>query len=345
MSSMNITASPQPDARPRSGHSRRRWAQAAVGLALTLLFLWLALRHIRLEEVAASLRQARAPWVLAALAVFVMGYACRVARWRIMLVAHNPGITFRDCAGPLFASVAANNVLPFRLGDIVRSFGFCRQLGVSQGVAVTTLFVERLLDLVMVLLYLALALAVFGAGDLVRLGGLVPLAGIAALAGLLLFPAVFERLALHVTTALRRFVPALSEGLSREIHRGAETIGHVSAPATMLRLLGWSFLAWTLEGLVFWFCALALPAVTVPSGAWLALPVGTLATIIPSSPGFIGTFDYFVAQAMAHSGDTLAAGAAFAVLVHLLLWLPPTLLGGLYLLSHPVKGLLKSEGA
>jgi len=334
---MNTTASPRPDA-----GARRRWGQAALGVTLTAAFLWLALRQIRIDEVNAALGQARAAWLIAALAAFLTGYACRAARWRQMLVAHNPRLTWFDCAGPLFASIAANNVLPFRLGDIVRAFGFCKMLGISQGVAVTTLFVERLLDLLMILLFLAAALAVFGSGGF-RLSGLIPLASVAALAGLLLFPAVFERLALHVTAALRKFLPGLSDGLNREIHRGAETIAHVSAPKTMLPLLAWTFGAWTLEGFVFWFCALALPSIQNPAAAWLALPVGTLATVIPSSPGYIGTFDYFVAEAMARTGDGLAVGAAFAVLVHMMLWLPSTLLGGLYLLSHPVKNLFSEK--
>jgi hypothetical protein len=345
MSSMNITASPHPDGRPRPRSGGRKWARAAIGLALSFVFLWLALRQIRVEEVAAALRQARAPWTIGALLAFLLGYSCRVARWRVMLLAHNPGLSWRDCAGPLFASVAANNVLPFRLGDLVRSFGFCKQLGVSQGVAITTLFVERLLDLLLVLMFLALALAFSGGGGLIRLGSLIPLLSIAGLAALLLFPAVVERIVLHVTGALRRFVPGLSEGLSREIHRGAETISHVSARTTMIRLLVWSLLAWICEGLVFWFCALALPAIDSPAVAWLALPVGTLATVIPSSPGYVGTFDFFVAQTLIHSGESMAAGAAFAVLVHLLLWLPPTIIGALYVLSHPVKGLLKAENA
>ncbi|SNB78547.1 hypothetical protein SAMN06265338_11020 [Rhodoblastus acidophilus] len=345
MSSMNITASPRPEGRPQPGRGRKRLAQAALGVALTGLFLWLAFSQSRLDEVAAALGQARAPAVLAALVAFLLGYACRVARWRAMLTAHNPALRWRDCAGPLFASVAANNVLPFRLGDLVRSFGFCKQLGISQGVAVTTLFVERLFDLLVVLAFLAGALAFLGGGGLVRLTSMIPVFSAAALAGLLLFPAVFERIALIVTAVLRRVLPGLAERLSSEIHRGVETIVHVSAPATMIRLLIWSVLAWSFEGLVFWFCALALPTVAAPQAAWLALPVGTLATVIPSSPGFIGTFDFFVAQAMARLGNTMAAGAAFAVLTHILLWAPPTLLGGLHLLSHPVRNLFKTENA
>jgi uncharacterized membrane protein YbhN (UPF0104 family) len=65
--------------------------------------------------------------------------------------------------------------------------------------------------------------------------------------------------------------------------------------------------------------------------------VGTFATVIPSTPGYIGTFDYFTAQAMSALGNTAAAAAAFAFLVHAVLWLPPTVAGGLYLLMNPVS--------
>ncbi len=30
-----------------------------------------------------------------------------------------------------------------------------------------------------------------------------------------------------------------------------------------------------------------------PLGPWFALSTGTLATLLPSSPGYVGTFDYF----------------------------------------------------
>jgi uncharacterized protein (TIRG00374 family) len=273
--------------------------------------------------------------------VFLAGYGCRVARWRMMLAAHNGELRWRDCAGPLFASVAANNVLPFRMGDIIRSFGFCKQLGVSQGVSITTLFVERLLDLLMVLLFLAGALAVFPGGELVRWSGLAPVLGVAALSLLLMHPALFEYLADVAARLLRRLAPHFGELLTREVHRSVETIAHVSSARTMAVLIVWSFLAWACEGLVFWFCACALPALDAPSGAWLALPVGTLSTIIPSAPGFIGTFDFFVAQAMTQSGNDPAASAAFAVLVHLMLWIPATVLGGAYLLSHPLRGVMR----
>jgi hypothetical protein len=65
------------------------------------------------------------------------------------------------------------------------------------------------------------------------------------------------------------------------------------------------------------------------------MPVGTLSTIFPSTPGFIGTFDYFTTQAMVAPGNTLVSATAFALLVHALLWLCSSIVGGIYILSRP----------
>ena len=74
--------------------------------------------------------------------------------------------------------------------------------------------------------------------------------------------------------------------------------------------------------------SLDLPA-AVP---WLAMSVATLGTLIPSSPGHIGTFDFFALEAVIAYGAQRDLAAAFALLVHVILWLPITLAGGLYIL-------------
>jgi uncharacterized membrane protein YbhN (UPF0104 family) len=76
-------------------------------------------------------------------------------------------------------------------------------------------------------------------------------------------------------------------------------------------------------GCVVW--ALDIPAGWAASG--LSLAAATLATLLPSSPGYVGTFDYFAALGLTAHGITPAAATAFALLVHLLLWAPVTLFG------------------
>jgi hypothetical protein len=102
-------------------------------------------------------------------------------------------------------------------------------------------------------------------------------------------------------------------------------------------LLGLSVLTWTFEGAVFATVAAAVNAVTSPVGPWFSLATGTLATLIPSSPGYVGTFDYFAAQGLAAYGAAPDISVAFALTVHTLLWAPLTAAGLVYLAIHGTR--------
>jgi uncharacterized protein (TIRG00374 family) len=310
-----------------------------LGLVLAIVFIWLILRQINLEELKRAFVGTASSWVMAGLVAFCVGYACRIERWRLMLNRDNPSLKWHHCAGPLLGSFAANNVLPFRAGDVLRAFAFNSRLGVSSGVVMATLFVERLLDLLMVLVLLGVALATFSL-DVSNFAGI----GSAALIGiaigilfLLLFPQVFAPVAIALGKFIARLAPKGGQKLLNEINKSLLTLVHLAKGNTMIRLVLWSIAAWLADGCVFWFAALALSAITTPEAGWLALPVGTLATLIPSTPGYVGTFDFFTVRAMSALGNNAVASTAYALLVHALLWLPPTLFGGLYLMLHPTK--------
>lgn len=309
-----------------------------LGIGLAVIFVWLIVRQIDVEQIKQAFHNADPLWIAAALAAFVVGYSCRIERWRVMLSLDNPGLKWRGCAGPLLGSFATNNVLPFRAGDVLRSFAFNRRLGTSSGAVIATLFVERLLDMLMVLVILGAALAFFGmdSSRFAGVGSTVLVVGAAAILMALLFPHFFAPVALAAGRLLARFVPGVGDKLLGGIAKSMQTLQHLAKGNTMLKLVAWSVVAWIAEGCIFWFSALALPSISEPLAAWLALPVGTLATLIPSTPGYVGTFDYFTVRAMTELGNISAAATAYALLVHAVLWLPPTLGGGLYLLLHPV---------
>lgn len=316
------------------------------GIALAAVFTLLLLRQLDLSQVNDAFRNATVRWVAAALAAFFLGYLCRIARWHAMLSSSVPGLRLHACAGPFLASFAANNVLPFRAGDVMRVFAFNRALGTTSGVVAATLFVERLLDLLLVVVLFAAALRVFDVGPSVvsGLGSAALFAGAIVLLLVLLLPRMFAPTARWAGRLASRVAPRAGTRVSDEIAKGLVTLEQLAKGHVMLKLLGWSALAWTFEGCVFWFAALALPAVTEAQAAWLALPVATFATLIPSTPGYVGTFDYFTAWAMIQLGNAPSPAAAAAFLVHTLLWLPPTIVGGAYLLLHPVRGIAAAGG-
>jgi glycosyltransferase 2 family protein len=317
----------------------KRIIRLTFGFILASIFLWLIFRQLSLDEIKHAFSEANIALLGFAVIVFFVGYSCRIERWRLMLIHENPDLRFKNCAGPLMASVAANNVLPFRAGDILRAFGFNRRLGVSAATSVTSLFVERLLDLLMVVSFLGLALTYFGmeSSRFVGVGGgFLIMAGMAILF-LLLFPSIFKPMAFWSGRFFARFLPKFGNKILAEFHKIFTALEHTSKGHTMLRLILWSMLAWIAEGFVFWLVALSLPSISNHVAAWLALSVGTLATVIPGTPGYVGTFDYFTAQAMTGLGNAAAGSAAFAFLVHAVLWLPPSIAGGLYLIFNPIK--------
>jgi len=313
--------------------------RCALGIALAGIFLGLFFRRLNLDELKAVFSASSGYWILAAVAAFVTGYAFRIERWRLMLNQENPSLQWRHCAGPLMASVAVNNLLPLRGGDFLRVFGFNQRLGMSVTVSVATLFVERLLDLLMIVVLLGFALSYFGmaVSHFFSIGGAFLIVMATVLLLVLLFPTFFKPWVIAMGKLTCRLSTTLGQKSLEEINKGFLSLEQMARRPVMAKLILWSALAWIAEGFVFWFAAIALPAILYPLAAWLALPIGTLATLIPSAPGYIGTFDFFTAEAMTVLGNKTTATTAYALLVHALLWLPPTLIGGFYLLLYPVR--------
>jgi len=316
-----------------------RTLKLALGSLFAVTFLWLILREVEITDLSAAFQGAKPTGIFIAVVAFAGGYACRIQRWRLMLQNENHSLAWRSCAGPLMISLAANNILPFRAGDALRCFAFNRALNTTSSVILITILVERLLDLLSVLIFLGLSFFALGVdvGRFATAGSALVLACAAAVLFVLSCPRLSLPALLSLGKLGSRLFPKVSQRASAEVNRAWSTLVHLSRRDIMIRLMLWSLLAWFIEGCVFWLVALALPSITRPTASWLALPVGTLATIVPSTPGYVGTFDYFTAWAMIQVDNAPAAATAYALLVHAVLWLPSTIVGGMLLLLRPSK--------
>ena len=314
-----------------------RIAQLALSLGVAGLFVWLLARTINGPELAHAIAAARPSWIALGVLAFLSGYCCRIARWRVMLMRDNPALGWLPISVAFYGSIAANNVLPFRAGDALRVLGFSKYLGVPVSTLLATLVVERLLDLLSLLIAFGIVLLVLpvaggAAGTLIGIGGYGLIAIGLAVMAVLLFPQMFEPIARFFLAILTSMSPGIGGKLTTFVDGIFVTLRHLSHGPRMLILVLWSACAWGFEGAVFWSVANAIPAMTVPSAGWLSFPVGTLATLLPSTPGYVGTFDFFAIKAAQAMGNSAAAAAAFALLVHLVIWLPATIIGGVALM-------------
>lgn len=313
-----------------------RWAKPAAGLLVTAAFVWLLLRNVDLRGLAISFGNLPTTYLLLAVAFLAAGYAVRIVRWWWMLRALDPTLPLSACVWPFLGSIAVNNTVPLRAGDALRVVAFREQLRAPPMRVLGTLVLERLLDLLVLL-------ALFFAGVLGLPSGTLPGRFVAAAAwlagGSLVAVSALILLGPRAPVLVRALAsrPVLAaRGWSEPIHRFGMTLvdalNLLRAPARLAALLALSVVTWTLEGAVFATVARCYATGAADAGPWFALATATLATSLPSSPGHVGTFDYFAVLGMTAYGATREAAVAFALTVHAVLWLPMTVIGLGYLL-------------
>lgn len=309
--------------------SRVRWGRTLAGLVVAAFFVILLSRRVDWSEVRRVLAAARWTPLLLALLALSADMAARIARWWLMLRAAEPGLPLASCVRPFLGSLALNNTVPLRAGDVVRVFGFRQTLRAPTAHVVGTLVLERMLDLLV--LVAILFIGVLGTSGIfprpfVLLAGGAGLAAVATLLAMTLLPEAITRLMQTVVRKLfsgRKWLPRATGAVAQL----TASLALLRSPARAARLLGLSLLAWTLEGAVFACVAMSLQIPVPWAAPWLSLGAATLATLLPSSPGYVGTFDYFATLGLTAYGAPPSAATAFALLTHLVLWLPVTVVG------------------
>lgn len=313
----------------------RTVARSVIGVGVAGVFVYLAFGRQDLSEMLAVLKTTRLDLLAIAVVVLAAGFVVRGARWWTMLRSVNPKVRFSSCISPFLGSYAVNNVLPLRAGDLLRTFGFRGRLGCSASGVLGTLAVERLLDVLTLLGLLGLGLMLLPAGRVNQAFVLGCAAlfvfAFAAVACLTFAPSLLIALVRWgiSRSPLRRW--SISHRLAAAAEQFINSASMLRNPRTAAALLTLSVLGWLLEGTVFLLAARSMQIETALPGPYFAMVTATLGTMVPSTPGYVGTFDYFAILGLEAFGAQPTAAAAFALLVHLLLWLPVTCAGGLLL--------------
>ena len=298
--------------------------RAVVGIAISVVAVALVIRSVDVGATLHALGGADLRWVALAAVLSTSDLAFRGLRWQRLIRPIAP-VRFLPMLGYLAIGYAANNVLPARLGELVRSHYLGDREGISRAAALGTVVVERVVDLVAVVAIASVALLVLS----VR-GVLVSAVFIgAAVAGLLL-AAVALAIVAHRLPGIERLAslverwPAIRE-LGRSLQGG---LGVVSRPRTLVEALLASIAAWTCSILAVAAVGQALGVELSIGQAALITSGVALAGAIPAAPSSIGTFEGAAVLAGTTIGLSGEAALAIGLLNHALI-LAITSIGGL----------------
>jgi uncharacterized membrane protein YbhN (UPF0104 family) len=313
-----------------------------IGLPLAIFFAWLAFRGVKIIDFY-EIRHLQYSWLIAGLIFLFLGYAARTFRWWLMLSRLNPLVTYSSCVTPYMGSFALNNILPLRMGDVVRTVGFCKRLNLPASSIFATMLIERLFDLVGLLLVLALSTLMVSPPFIpssVILSGII--AAILAMVGAFFLCVIPKKFMGTLLIILSNILPhALLKHMQPIGLKVSESLsllqGFKSATCTLIL----SIIAWFLEGTLFWCTAKSL---SFGSGlsAWMALGMANLATLIPSTPGHVGTFDFFSVIGFTSGGASIHQAQLSTLAIHMAIWAPITIIGLVLLAfsrsSIPIEG-------
>ena len=297
--------------------SRRAALRAVLGIAISVAAAYILLRSVDVPAAIDVLRQANLVLATLMLVSVLFDVASRAARWRSLL-APIARISYPHVLGYTFVGYLANNVLPARLGELVRSHALGEGERFSRTTVLGTVVVERIVDTVIVVALAAAAVVVLGVGGIASTAVALGAAFVGVLIVVLVVAVVSHRLpgVERVTTLIERVPRALD--LGRRLRDGLSV---VSRPRTVAEALVFSLVAWSFSILTFLLGGAALGITITPvQGALLSSGVA-LATIVPSGPGYLGTFELTAVGIASQFGVQRDAAFAMALLVHAMILL------------------------
>ena len=321
-------------------------ARALLGVGISGLFAFLFLRDTDFGAVADAFRDADVGLILLALAAFFAGTWFRALRWHYLLrpiARASP----RQLYPIMAVGYAGNNILPFRMGEIVRAHTLYQRLGVRRTAGLSNVFLERVMDGVMLTLFLIVGVAasVVGfegmgyAGDVLTAAMAFLVFGVSvAVGGLYLIGRRPEQAEAALVRGVCR-IPFLRAHGAEWVGGLVDGVRPAGDRSVLLAALWTSALAWGLEALMYFLVGEAF-GLDQPFPVYLLVAAAANVIITaPATSGGVGPFEWAAKEVVliylvAENAEETAI--AYAASLHGLVLIPITLLGLAFLWSYQV---------
>ena len=315
-----------------------------IGLAVGLLAVFL--RNADLDRVWSAVRSARADFLALSIAATALTFVIRAERWQYLLGPLGP-TRFSTVFRTTVIGFAASAVLPARAGEVIRPYLLARREGLSATAAFATILVERVLDLVAVLLLLAAFLLWFDPGveardsvffSAIRYGGLVmaPVA-VAALLVMFFMAGHPERLHGWLLRAEAILPARAAKAIAKFAQTFAEGFAVVRRPERLVAALAWSIVLWISIAAGIWAVSAAFGILIPFTGSWLMLAPLVVGVAVPT-PGAVGGFhEAYRLSATSFFGADNNTAVGAAIVLHAISVGPVALAGLLFILQDGLK--------
>ena len=312
-----------------------------LGILISSVFLFIAFHNVDLRLLYFSIKTTR-PWFIVPIVLLsILFYLIRALRWFYLLEPIK-----KIALSSLFSSVvigfASNFVLPARLGEFIRANHIGRMEGISKSAAFATIVVERLFDVLTILLALLfVVLFIDFPGEWKSMGKALKAAGFLLLAfsllSIILLAVLREKtgLFLGIVEKCLFFLPLkLKHGILNLLKGFSDGLVLVKGPGQLLAVIFYSLTLWGLYVFQIYILGVSMNMSLPFVAPFLILVVMTFSVTIPSAPGYIGTFHAACQYGLMLYGFSKEKALSMAILLHAAGFIPTVILGALLVLFH-----------
>ena len=312
-----------------------------------VVILAVIIQSVNLANLSQRLSAASLDWVAASFVTFICTYLLRAIRWKIILGNTSK---FSNLFHILQIGYLSNNVLPFHLSEVVRSLILKEKEKVDLGYGLSSIVLERMMDVISLLILVIAAASIFPSLETRQLwvSGVIQNSGILAtgvLAVLITFtirPQPFIKIILFTKRIPQ--VNKLSgnfEEFATNLSNGIKNMSKKKLNFTVSFAM--TFVIWLVDFVAVYFLFNSLGFSITPSAVLFGYIVTMLLLALPSTPGYIGSYELFLVGAFLALGyDQSDQILAVGILAHILFISITTIFGvvGMIALRIPFKNIL-----
>jgi uncharacterized protein (TIRG00374 family) len=304
----------------------RRLPQLCVGIAVSSVVVVFLAHTVDTHAVFSTLAAVDPRLVLTGVAVHIFAMYVRSLLWQRLLAAPASTSTLFRVS---IVGFAVSYLMPLRVGEIARAYLLARWRGIAYSTTLASLVAERVLDGLCVGAILLVALLFAPAPDYVLAFGFVVVGIFGALASALVIASWRARAFVTLAASVASYLPARAGTLLLRLASGfAKGLEPLRNWRALPALIGLALVGWLCQFAVFYMVMLALPVRASIPVALIGGGLANFATLLPSGPASVGTFDgALIKLLMDMQGTSLENATAYALVVHAVVVVPIVLLG------------------
>jgi glycosyltransferase 2 family protein len=291
---------------------------------VSIFFFFIAIRDFNLTNFTNTIVGVKIEFIFLAVISQIIGSYIRSTRWNVFFF-QTKNYKFNSSVGKYYYFIgnSLNNIIPFRFGDLYRVLSFSIETGTKKSKTLFLILYERVWDLLIAMLFFLISLNYYKSHVLNFFQSDLLIIAIYTIFIFLTLILFLPKFLLNACVLLSFKINFLQKPLLRFFLSLKDQL----TPRKSFDLLVRTIIGWTFEILYYFFILLAMSIRLDIVGVFLIFSVTTLSTLIPSSPGFVGTFHFFNKSTLVLLGINPTLAISSSIISHLILWVNITVCG------------------